>query len=168
MASFELRAPETFTTGTVGPPGRRTFYLQASQGSEIVTLKVEKQQVDALANHLERVLADLPPVELQRHPDVAFRESAAPAWVVGPLGIAYDEQDDRIVLVAEELIDESIEPREPGEAEIEPASARFHLDRGQVASFVERAREVIAGGRPACQLCGLPIDPDGHICPRNN
>jgi uncharacterized repeat protein (TIGR03847 family) len=166
MSSFEFREPESFTTGTVGPPGQRTFYLQARQGPETVTLKVEKQQVDALATHLERVLADLPPVEHERHPEVAFLEPTGPEWVVGPLGIAYDEQDDRIVLVVEQLMEEPPDQREM--AADEPATARFHLDRGQVAGFVERAREVIAGGRPACPLCGLPVDPTGHACPRNN
>ena len=50
----------------------------------------------------------------------------------------------------------------------EPATARFHLTRGQAAAFAERARELIEAGRPACPLCSLPMDPDGHICPRTN
>jgi uncharacterized repeat protein (TIGR03847 family) len=35
-------------------------------------------------------------------------------------------------------------------------------------SFVERAQRVVASGRPPCPLCGQPLDPTGHLCPRRN
>jgi uncharacterized repeat protein (TIGR03847 family) len=34
--------------------------------------------------------------------------------------------------------------------------------------FIERARRVVAAGRPPCPLCGQPLDPAGHLCPRHN
>jgi uncharacterized repeat protein (TIGR03847 family) len=162
-ASFDFREPDRFTAAAIGPPGQRVFYLLATEGPESVTLKLEKQQVAALADYLERVLADLPPVEPAPSPDIALDRPVEPAWIVGPLGVAYDEQDDRVVLVAEELVVED-EPM----ATAEPGSARFHLDRHQVAAFVERARELVESGRATCLLCGLPMDPAGHVCPRNN
>jgi uncharacterized repeat protein (TIGR03847 family) len=51
-ASFDFERPDRFTTGTVGEPGQRVFYLQARQGRQLVTLKTEKEQVRALAEHL--------------------------------------------------------------------------------------------------------------------
>ena len=59
--SFDFREPDRFTAGTVGEPGRRVFYLQAAEGPAVASLRLEKQQVTALADYLERVLADLRP-----------------------------------------------------------------------------------------------------------
>ena len=37
--------PERFVAGTVGPPGQRTFFLQAREGVRVVSVALEKQQV---------------------------------------------------------------------------------------------------------------------------
>lgn len=158
--SFDFRAPDHFVAGTVGPPGRRTFYLQASEGHRVVTLKLEKQQVTALADYLETILRDLAPVGPPPGTFASLREPFDESWVVGPLGVAYDERDDRVVLVAEELQTE--------DETADPATARFHLDREQVAAFIEHARSLVGAGRPLCTLCGQPMDPEGHVCPRSN
>ena len=62
-ASFDFEAPDFFTTGTVGVPGRRTFYLQAREAGSVVTLKLEKEQIRALAEYLAKLLNDLPKPE---------------------------------------------------------------------------------------------------------
>lgn len=193
--SFDFEAPDFFTTGTVGVPGRRTFYLQAREAGSVVTLKLEKEQIRALAEYLAKLLNDLPdPGALPR--DMALLEPVSEAWVVGSLGVAYDEAADRILIVAEELSEEAeeedddddeateesaaeegpraarapaeaVEPPEPGEPP-DTAKARFRLTRPQAAAFVERARSLVQAGRPSCRLCGLPMDPDGHTCPGTN
>jgi len=185
-ASYDFEAPDFFTTGTVGPSGRRVFYLQAREGGRVVTLKLEKEQVGALGEYLAKLLADLPkPGPLPT--DMALLEPVQEAWVVGSLGVAYDESADRILIVAEELTEEAEdeEDEEEGEAAVETeaeaaaaaaaveeasdtAKARFRLTRPQAAAFVERARALVQAGRPICRTCGLPIDPDGHPCPGTN
>lgn len=186
-SSYDFESPDFFTTGTVGQPGRRVFYLQAREGGRVVTLKLEKEQVGALAEYLAKLLNDLPkPGPLPS--DMALLEPVAEEWVVGSLGVAYDEGADRILIVAEELTegdddeedDDAEEGEEPEEAEAaEPAvaeaveapdtaKARFRLTRPQAAAFVERARSLVQSGRPICRTCGLPIDPDGHPCPGTN
>lgn len=163
-SSFELR-PERFVPGAVGEPGRRVFYLQAVEGSQVVSLKLEKQQVAALAEYLAGILADLSPVEPQPLADADLVEPVVAEWSVGSLAVAYDEASDRLLIVAEELvvIDEETElPDHP------PATARFHVTRDQVDGFIRLAVHLVQGGRPLCPLCGLPIDPDGHVCPRSN
>ena len=153
-----------FTAGTVGPPGQRVFYLQAQGDGVVVTLKCEKQQVGALADYLAGLLADLPTVELEAVPTLLdLVEPIVPEWSVGTLAVAWDDTNDRMVLVAEELLSE-----EEQETATEVARARFLLTRAQVAAFVDRARELVAGGRPPCPLCGGPLDPEGHACPRLN
>ena len=102
--SFELESPDHFTAGAVGPPGERVFYLQARENGEVLTLKTEKEQVRGLAEYLEGLLAKSPvaPEEIPR--DVALLEPIDPAWSVGAIGVGYDEAEDRIIVVVNELV----------------------------------------------------------------
>jgi uncharacterized repeat protein (TIGR03847 family) len=172
--SFDLEALDHFTAGTVGDPGQRVFYLQARGEGVVVSLRCEKQQVAALADYLAGILDDLPTVEPHDVPtDLDLIEPVVAEWIVGSLGVAWDETADRVVLVAEEVVvsesgddedDDDVDDEEPPSG----ATARFRLTRQQVAGFVGRARELVASGRPMCPFCGRPMDPDGHVCPRSN
>jgi uncharacterized repeat protein (TIGR03847 family) len=154
---FDLRDVDHLTTGTIGDPGERTFYLQARGNGRLVTLKLEKTQVAALVRYLGTLLADLPPPDdLPRSLDLL--QPVEPEWVVGSLGVSYDEDDDRFVLLAEELVDE-------GE---EGAAARITATRDQIAALVLHGAEVVEAGRPPCPLCGEPLDAEGHVCVRLN
>jgi uncharacterized repeat protein (TIGR03847 family) len=219
--SFELRDVDHFVADAVGPPGQRVFYLQAAQGDQSVTLRLEKQQVAALCEHLAAMMADLPEAEGIANMSSELREPVQESWVVGAMGVAYEQDEDRILLVAEEMVfdtdDESdvtglsdvlgIEPDPdagPGAESIDPdpdatdyddnynddlaadfeadfddlfgpsgilggaATARFHVPRSLLAAFVAHGLHVTSAGRPPCELCGGPINPDGHICPRLN
>jgi uncharacterized repeat protein (TIGR03847 family) len=165
-SSFELR-PERFTAGTLGPPGQRIFFLQAVEGTQVVSLRLEKQQVAALAEYLAGILADLPAVEASENHDKGLVEPVVAEWVVGSLAVAYEEADDRVLIVAEELMSDDEEDEAAG-VEASPARARLHLTREQVAAFVADAVELVMAGRPACPLCGHPMNPDGHNCPKSN
>ncbi|HEX6597081.1 MAG TPA: DUF3090 family protein [Acidimicrobiales bacterium] len=156
-SSFEIPEIEGITAGTEGPPGQRVFYLQIRHAAGVVSLRLEKTQVAALCRYLDEMLADLPPVD-PAPGDMELVEPIVPEWVVGSLGVSYDEEDDRIVLVAEELVEE-------GE---EAAEARIRATRPQVAAFTRRGAQVVAAGRPPCPLCGGPLDPEGHMCVRLN
>jgi uncharacterized repeat protein (TIGR03847 family) len=162
VSTFDLREPDRFTAGAVGEPGARVFFLQAVEGTQVVSLRLEKQQVGALGQYLQGVLNDLPVVPVTERPsDMDLVEPVVAEWVVGTLGVAYDTEADRIVLQADELVDEDEEDEEAG-------LARFHLTRAQVVAFCEHADSLVAAGRPPCPICGQPMDPDGHVCPRSN
>lgn len=155
--SYELLDVDKLTVGALGKPGQRLFLLQAKAGAQVVTLKVEKVQVAALAAHLATMLERLPrPGHLPE--DLDLEAPAEPEWVVGSLGASYDEAVDRLLLVAEEAVPE-------GE---EPAEARFGLTRDQVAALAIRSTRLVQAGRPPCPLCGYPLDERGHDCPRTN
>ncbi|HUC38482.1 MAG TPA: DUF3090 family protein [Acidimicrobiales bacterium] len=155
--ALDLGDLERFTVGTEGPVGRRVFLLQCRASEAVLTLKLEKQQVSVLAEYLDRLLADLEtPEQLPVAPDL--EEPTEPHWAVGTLGVTYDEALDRVVLVAEELVGED----EDGDM------ARFMVTREQAAAFAARATTLVEAGRPPCPLCGGPIDPSGHQCPRTN
>jgi uncharacterized repeat protein (TIGR03847 family) len=164
--SFDFEELDVLTAGTVGPPGQRVFYLQARHGSNVVSLRLEKEQVAAMADYLGGMLADLSsPDPAEMPPDLDLTEPVVAEWVVGSLAVAYDETDDRLVIVAEELVrDED----EESETEQGGSVARFRATREQVAAFVARAVEVVAAGRPPCRFCGQPLDPEGHACPKSN
>lgn len=155
--SHDLPFVDRLTVGTIGPPGERTFLLQASQGNEVLTLKIEKAQVAALSEYLGRMLADLPrPGHLPEAADLAL--SGAPEWVVGTLGLSYDADADRVLLVIEEAV---------GEDEVGD-TARLGATREQAAALAIRGTQLVEAGRPPCPLCGYPLDPSGHACPRTN
>lgn len=153
---------DDFTTGTIGQPGRRVFFLQLLAGLDRVTLRCEKDHVSALAASFRTVLSDLPPVD-----DGAVTGEllvTGEDWILGGIGLAYDEEADRIIVQLEELVlgDED-DPETP-----DPAVVRFSLTREMAAAFCQRADTLVAAGRPPCTWCGRPLDPEGHACPRMN
>ena len=159
--SFDFDEVDILTTGTVGPKGQRVFYVQTVAGGQTVSLRLEKQQVAALAEYLNRILEDLPPLGSIPEPsNLTFLEPPFEDWVAASMGVAYDERAERLLIFLEELVEEDVE---------EPATARFKLRASQVADFVHHARAIVAAGRPPCQYCARPLDPasDGW-CPCSN
>ena len=156
-SSFELGAVDHLTTGAIGPPGQRVFYIQARADGQVVSLRLEKAQVAALVAYLSAMLSDLPPTA-EPGPGMDLVEPVVAEWVVGSLGVSYSEDTDMVLLVAEELVEEG----EDG------ASARILATRAQVAALSHHGAEIVAAGRPPCPLCGQPLDPDGHTCVRLN
>jgi uncharacterized repeat protein (TIGR03847 family) len=154
----EYLDPRVFTAGAIGPPGQRVFYLQAGDHGAVHSVRLEKQQVSALAEYLAGMLHDLPAPD-DVPPATELVEPVEARWTVGNIGVAYDNELDRIIIVAEELVDED---------DPDGDSLRVILSRSQVRAFIERAEELMAGGRPPCRICGAPIDPEGHACPRAN
>jgi len=156
--SFDLPDVDGFTAGTVGPAGQRVFFLQAVAGVEVVTLKVEKQQVAALADYLAEMLTDLPIPDTASVPGPAGLQTPLEhEWPVSSMGVAYVESRDRIALWAEQLV--------VAEDDAEPATGRFQLTRGQVVAFVRDARALVSAGRPPCPYCGTPLNEGAEWCP---
>jgi uncharacterized repeat protein (TIGR03847 family) len=185
--SQDFPAPDVFTAGTIGPIGQRVFYIQARQADVLLTLKAEKEQVGALAEYLAELLEKLGAPTSGVAPSPELAEPIVPAWAVRSLAVGYDGEQKRIVIVAEELRErpegegdaeeEEGPEEEEGEEEAadaaesrdpDAASARFALDRTQAAAFVQRARALVQAGRPPCPICGRPMNPTGHVCPRRN
>ena len=177
---FELANPERVTVGTVGPVGERIFLLQVREGLVLKTLKMEKAQVSALARFLGRMLAELErPGELASGSELALEPFDEPDFVVRSLGVSYDEDLDRIILVADEV------DRTEAETDVETlfgladdleleedvelgSSVRVSITREQAAALAIRGTELVEAGRPPCPLCGYPLDARGHVCPRTN
>ncbi len=163
--SFELDDVDRFTAGTIGPRGQRVFYIQAVAGAEVVSLRLEKQQVLALADYLAGVLDDLPQPSDAAAVESDLIEPVIAEWVVGNIGVAYAESDDRVVLWADELLEADEHDDTP---DVDQGTARFRISRPLVAAFILQARELAAAGRPPCPYCGRPLDGDGSWCSCHN
>jgi uncharacterized repeat protein (TIGR03847 family) len=145
-----------------------------------VSVALEKAQVAVLAERLGRLL-----VELDRHGIV--EDPAAPidsdelpldeplneAFRAGTLTLGWDGDSERILIEARAQT-EADEEAEAEVVEIDdddedgPDLLRVRLTADGARTFVEQAFRVVRAGRPPCPLCGNPLDPGGHICPRKN
>lgn len=172
--SYDLNPLQHIIADAMGEPGNRTFFLQGRDDTQLLSVVLEKQEVSHLAmsilqmlEDLEEKYPDLPPVSKNKKPVLYPEQPIEPKFRVGQLVVGYDEDDDKIWLIAKALI-----VRESG-AVVDPdkedvPSARFVGTREQMRIMSEHALEIVSKGRPTCPLCGRPIDREGHFCPRTD
>jgi uncharacterized repeat protein (TIGR03847 family) len=175
--------PERFVAGTVGPPGGRTFFLQARTGSRVVSVALEKQQVQALAERIDELLDEVMASDLNEAmiPAVAplGLEDSAPLeqpieeeFRAGTMTLSWDPTDQRVVIEVFPYTEAAVvSPEQVDEDFAEPDPEEIFLVRipaGVARAFVKRSEQVLEAGRPSCPFCGNPIDPDGHLCVRAN
>jgi uncharacterized repeat protein (TIGR03847 family) len=179
--------PERFVAGTVGEPGQRTFFLQARSGVRITSVALEKQQVEILGERIDELLDELMAVggvgttipaitPVDQVDGAPLDQPIVEEFRAGTITLSWDAEDERVVIEVfpvvevdvpieadeDDLVDLPIDEPEPEElfvVRITPLQARI---------FASRAATVVSAGRPACQFCGGPIDPSGHLCPRAN
>lgn len=168
--------PDRFVAGTVGQPGDRTFFLQATAGSRTVSVSLEKQQVAMLADRLERLLNEVESHTGQQlgsagRPDVeALSTPIEEEFRVSAMGLAWNGDSGLVVIEAQAPAEDEATAAETllEDTEDGPDALRVLIAPSQARAFVDRARQLIAAGRPPCPLCAQPLDPAGHICPRQN
>lgn len=178
---YAFEPPERFVAGTVGPPGDRTFFLQARGGGRLVSVALEKVQVALLAEKLEELLSEahrrfgveLPEVAAEPSDNEPLETPVDEEFRVGTLGLAYDVDTSTVVIEAiavgeAEAVEVDPDAEEEKEDDLDLDRLRVRLTPQAVRAFVERARRVVAAGRPPCPLCGQPLEPKGHLCPRHN
>lgn len=185
---FLYDPPDRFIAGTVGLPGRRTFYLQASAKGRTTSVALEKAQVEALAERIDELLdevvrrsggsAPVPAVAPSELDDTEPLETPVEEeFRVGTMALAWDADGERMVIEAQAVVeleadsDEDLadaEERLLQDDENGPPMLRVRLDGTMARAFAKRALEVVSAGRPPCPLCSLPLDPEGHVCPRQN
>jgi uncharacterized repeat protein (TIGR03847 family) len=185
---FLYDPPDRFVAGTVGQPGERAFYLQASGGGRTTTVALEKAQVAALAERVDELLdevvrrtggsAPVPAVAPSEFTDTAPLDNPFDEeFRVGTMALAWDGESDRMVVEAQALVEVEVEEEDDFEAAEErllqdeengPPLLRVRLTGAMARGFAKRALDVVAAGRPPCPFCSLPLDPAGHVCPRQN
>lgn len=178
---YSYDPPERFIAGTVGEPGQRTFFLQAALGGRTTSVALEKEQVAVLAERMEELLDEV----LRRTGGTAQVPAVAPVDVVddgplsqpideefrvGALTLAWDGDTERVVIEAHaraETEEEQVEALDE-EADDGPPMLRVRITGAMARAFAKRAQLVVSAGRPPCPFCGLPVDAEGHLCPRMN
>ena len=182
---YEYDPPDRFVAGTVGEPGQRTFFLQATGQGRTTSVALEKAQVAVLAERIDALLDEV----LRRTGGAASVPAVAPEdlvdnapldapitedFRVGTMALAWEAETERVLIEAQELVpdadevDEAAMLAEAREEEEGPDLLRVRLTGAAARAFVKRAQAVVAAGRPDCPFCGLPMAPEGHICPRAN
>jgi uncharacterized repeat protein (TIGR03847 family) len=163
--------PDRIVIGTVGAPGSRSFYLQARDGARVVSVALEKEQSEVLAQKVDEILDELmvddgnpfsipsaTPVELVDNDPLD--QPVEPEFRTGVMSLGWDPRTAQVVIEAFPLVDDEdeddTEPREIFLVRIPVGTAR---------AFAKRTLEIVGAGRPLCPLCGTPMDPDGHVCP---
>jgi uncharacterized repeat protein (TIGR03847 family) len=178
---FHFENPDRFVAGALGNPGSRTFYLQAREGSTVVSVVLEKIQVAVLAERLTALLDEVrargasvpeePPAESRD--ETPLDEPIVEAFRVGTMAIVWDGEEESIVVEARAATENEEEEQGAGEAETneeeeETDVLRVRLEPPAALAFARRALDVVAAGRPPCPFCGQPLNPEGHLCPRRN
>jgi uncharacterized repeat protein (TIGR03847 family) len=165
---LDLNPVDRITAGAVGEPGKRVFYLQARKGRRLVTVICEKEHVAALAIAAEQVLLSLAGGDEDAvvEPDPAIHGGMDlevpldPIFRAGQVNLGYDKDSRRLVVIAYELLAE--------DDDAQPSVVRFWASEAQMRAFSIHGQQIVAAGRPQCAMCGEPIDPEGHFCPRKN
>ena len=164
---IDLKPVTHITTDAIGAPGQRVFYLQGIKDKQVVSLIIEKYQLQTLTIGVEQFLAEIqhrvPTLEdasthfneaaMQIHPPVE------PLFRVAEFGLSYDGEKDLVALIAREMPSQT---EEPGQV------VRYWCTRAQIRAMVHWGMEVVSRGRPLCPQCGQPMDPEGHFCSRKN
>jgi uncharacterized repeat protein (TIGR03847 family) len=187
---FTYDPPDRFVAGTVGEPGSRTFFLQATAEGRTTSVALEKQQVSVLAERLEALLdevvrrtageANVPAITPAEVEDTAPLEAPIEEeFRVGTMALAWDGDDEVVVIEAQAVTEDDAEDAEDAEDgedalplieddEEGPPLLRVRLSGAAARAFAKRATAVVSAGRPPCPFCGGPLDATGHVCPRAN
>ena len=173
----EFAWPDRVVIGTIGVPGARTFYLQVRTAKQIVSVALEKQQSAQLAEKIDEILDQLltlegnpfsvptgTPIELVDNDQL---EAVEEQFRTGAMTLGWDPTTAQVVIEAYPITDvdadDNFEPLAENGAEV-PEMLLVRMPVGTARAFAKRTREVVGAGRPACPLCGYPVDADGHVC----
>ncbi|MFM6841885.1 MAG: DUF3090 domain-containing protein [Candidatus Planktophila sp.] len=162
-----------FTVGTIGMPGERTFFIQFRKGTEVISASIEKSQVAALSERIHFMLKEIRLAHPLTERPTLIRDSlpldtpVIDEFRIGSIAIFYDEESGLIQIDLRELNLNSEEIDED-DASDDVEVLRIYVTATQALIFSDRADLVVAAGRQPCPFCGLPIDPQGHLCARAN
>jgi len=151
--NYVFLQPDKIMVGVRGDVGNRLFLFQVREGRRLAIIKVEKIQLAALAQWISQVLSELGrPDHLPD--DFALEPEYEADFVAGDIAVSLDEEAQAI-----DVTIESIE---------EDSSLNVRLSREWAAGLAIAIVRLVEAGRPLCPLCGGPLDPKGHDCPRTN
>ena len=168
---YPLGAATSIEAVTFGEPGNRTFKVEANSGAALCSIWMEKEQLLQLGVYLRDMVGRLSQEERDKGSDL--REEAwsggdlAVDFKAGQMLLSYDQDSNAFYLQAYEREVEEQETQS-GDYDPEIQSVGCWITITQASVLSEESLKICAAGRPTCFLCGQPINPDGHACPRAN
>jgi uncharacterized repeat protein (TIGR03847 family) len=170
----EFDWPDRVVVGTIGLPGARTFYLQVRAGAQLVSIAMEKQQSALLAEKIDEILDQLITVEgnpfsipTGTPPELVDNdqlEAVQEQFRTGAMSLGWDPSTAQVVIEAHPITDADDDDESFDEDSDESEMLVVRIPVGTARAFAKRTREIVGAGRPACPICGYPIDADGHTC----
>lgn len=153
--NYVFAQPDRVMVGVRGEVGNRLFLLQAREGKRLVIVKCEKTQLAALALWLSQVITELGrPDHLPS--DLSLEPEYEVDFVAGEIAVALGEADQSIELTVGALEEDRDD------------TLVLTLSREWAGALAIAIARLVEAGRPLCPLCGGPLDPKGHDCPRTN
>lgn len=158
QTEIDLHPVDFITIGTIGPKGKRIFHLQAGRGQQLVSFTIEKEQAWALSEAIRELLDDIDErrsehtsVEMAAM-DMDLREPIQPLFRIAQMSLAYHEDENLIILVAQEMVTMTSEgeEEEPTSAVNEDAGVvRMWCTRRQMRALSLHAMDMVEQGRPS-------------------
>jgi len=176
MIEINLDPCIKFTSDAIGKPGQRTFFIQGETDSDTITLIFEKIQLQSLIVAIIRFFENLH----ENYPDLNHEEGkysepvmritppVDPLFRIGDLNLTFDPDQDKVCIVAKEVIFEQEDPATQMMAQEDARVVNYWCSREQLSQFLNWGVELLKRGRPICPLCNEPIEPEGHLCPKKN
>lgn len=158
--------PDRCVAGTIGEPGERAFFIQARSNARVISVALEKAQVQAIGNRIELIIAEVrksnPLLSVATLPtdDAPLETPVDEEFQVGAISLAWSELEQLITFELYELEDDQQD--EEGQV------LEINFSVGMALAFAQRSKALVNAGRLPCPFCGIPIDPRGHLCPRAN
>jgi uncharacterized repeat protein (TIGR03847 family) len=158
--------PDRCVAGTIGEPGERAFFIQARSNARVISVALEKAQVQAIGNRIELIIAEVrksnPLFSVATLPtdDAPLETPVDEEFQVGAISLAWSELEQLITFELYELEDDQQD--EEGQV------LEINFSVGMALAFAQRSKALVNAGRLPCPFCGIPIDPRGHLCPRAN
>ena len=155
---------ESFIVGTIGAPGEREFYLQTKFHGGIHSFAIEKGQVSALADRMAVLIGELKAADYRFKNLIPanFEVPLIPEFQVGTISIVWLEESDQVLIELQEI------PQSETDDEANLQIFKLFMSADIANNFISQSRKVVSAGRLPCPFCGLPINSNGHLCPRAN
>ena len=182
---IELNPVDFVTIGTIGPKGKRTFHLQAGKDNRIVSFTIEKEQAHALSSAIAELLDDIDAHDESKTEadfsglDMELREPIEPLFRIAQMGLAYEANENKIILVAREFLpqaegdldeDDDLDDLDDLDEEAaeqvfnlfessegEPQVVRMWCTREQMRALSLHAMDAVKSGRPDAKQNGRII-----------
>lgn len=166
---LDLKNVDFVSVDAIGQPGSRVFYLQARNVEQVVTILLEKIQVQTMCigalqflEEIQSKFPSLPPVDYEyQEEQMKIIPPMDPLFRAGEIGLAYSSEEDKVIILVKEILVD--------QADVEDLNnVRIWCTRSQLGAVSKWGAEVTNRGRPICPQCGEPIPPEGHLCPKKN